>query len=211
TKGRYPEWPLQRLGRQGAAPEIRAGDMEMIAQPMDYIGLNYYSPARTAAEPNDPEGWKGLARPPQAPRQDMPGWEVFAPGIRSQLLRYHQRYGLPIYVTENGMGLHDGPEEEPDADGRVHDVRRVDFLKRHLAEIRRAMDQGADVRGYFHWSLMDNFEWAFGYTLRFGLVRVNGKTYQRTPKDSALWYRDFIKAGGFEADYEDKPSNWGGN
>jgi beta-glucosidase len=203
TEGRYPEWPWKRLG--AAVPEIRPGDMETMRQPMDYIGLNYYSPARVVADPADPEGWKGVPRSPQAPHPDMPGWEVFAPGMRSLLLQYHRRYHIPIYVTENGMGL---KGEVPGPDGVVHDPRRTDFLKRHLAEIRRAMDQGADVRGYYHWSLMDNFEWSFGYTLRFGLVHMDYETYKRTPKDSALWYRDFIKAGSFEADYEDKPSHF---
>jgi len=203
TKGSYPEFAWKNL--RDAAPEVRAGDLETICQPMDYLGLNYYSPARVVADPGDAKGWKGVLRSPQAPHPDMPGWEVFAPGMRSLLLQYHRRYGLPLYVTENGMGL---AGEAPAPDGVVHDERRIDFLKRHLAEIRRAMDQGADVRGYFHWSLMDNFEWGFGYTLRFGMVHVDYNTFKRTPKDSALWYRDFIKAGGFEADYEDKPSHF---
>jgi beta-glucosidase len=201
TQGRYPEGPWKRLGQ--AVPQVQPGDLELIRQPMDYIGVNYYSPERVVADPADPGGWKGIAAPPQAPRPDMPGWEVFAPGIRSVLIQFHRRYGLPIYVTENGMGLNEEPLGD---DGRVHDERRTDFLKRHLAEIRRAMEQGADVRGYFHWSLMDNFEWGFGFTLHFGLVHTDYQSYRRTPKDSALWYRACIKEGGFEADFEDLPS-----
>ena len=201
TQGRYPDTVWKRLGQ--AVPEIRPGDMEAIRQPMDYVGLNYYSPARVAADPHDAGGWKVVPRSPLAPRTDMPGWEVFAPALRTLLLQYHRRYGLPIYVTENGMST---AADAPGPDGRVRDPRRLDFLMRHLAEIRRAMDQGADVRGYFHWSTMDNFEWAFGYTQRFGLVHVDYATQKRTPKDSALWYRDFIQSRSFEADFEDKPS-----
>jgi beta-glucosidase len=201
TQGRYPEGAWKRLGQ--AVPEPRPGDLEAICQPMDYIGLNYYSPARLTADPNDPLGWKVVPRSPQAPRPDMPGWEIFAPAMRSLLLQYHRRYRLPIYVTENGMSI---SADAPGADGAVHDPRRIEFIKRHLVEIRRAMDQGADVRGYFHWSLMDNFEWALGFTQRFGLVHVDFKTQKRTPKDSALWYRDFIRERAFEADFADKPS-----
>ncbi|HTB21202.1 MAG TPA: GH1 family beta-glucosidase [bacterium] len=205
TQGRYPEGPWKRLG--AAVPEVRAGDMDIIRKPLDYIGVNYYSPDRVLDDPQDPLGWKGVPAAPQAPRPDMPGWEIFAPGLRSVLLQFHRRYGLPIYITENGLGL----KPEPlGPDGRVHDARRVDFLRRHLAEIRRAMDKGADVRGYFHWSLMDNFEWGFGYGLRFGLVHVDYQSYKRTPKDSALWYRDVIKNGGFEAEDEDQASPFDG-
>ncbi len=203
TEGRYPEGPWSDLEAQGAAPEVRPGEFGSLFAPMDYIGLNYYNPSRTAEDPHDPRGWTHVPRPPQSPRQDMPGWEVFAPALRSQLLRAHRRYHLPIYVTENGMGL---KGEEPGPDGIVHDARRVDYMRRHLAEISRAISEGADVRGYFHWSLMDNFEWAFGYTLRFGMVHVDYATYRRTPKDSARWYRDCIREGGFEADLEDQPA-----
>jgi beta-glucosidase len=203
TQGRYPAFAWKRLGAD--VPEVQGGDLQAIHQPLDYIGLNYYSPARVVEDPLDPQGWKPVPRSPLAPRPDMPGWEVFAPALRGLLLHYHRRYKLPIYVTENGMSV---AGDAPDAQGRVDDPRRIDFLSRHLAEIHRAMAEGADVRGYFHWSLMDNFEWALGYTQRFGLVHVDYATLKRTPKASALWYRQAIQQGGFEApDYPDQPNH----
>jgi beta-glucosidase len=200
-KGRYPEFPWRRLG--DAVPEIEPGDLQRIQGDLDYVGLNYYSPARVVADPLDPEGWKVVPRSPLAPRTDMPNWEVFGPGLRNLLRRYHRRYGVPIYVTENGMSI---AADAPGADGAVHDARRIDFLKRHLFELGRAIEEGVDVRGYFHWSLMDNFEWGLGYTQRFGLVHVDFATQKRTPKDSALWYRDMIRAGGFDHDLA--PESW---
>jgi beta-glucosidase len=202
TQGRYPGFAWKRLG--GDVPEVQGGDLAAIHQPMDYIGLNYYSPARVVADPLDAGGWKPVPRSPLAPHHDMPWWEVFAPALRSLLLHYHRSYKLPIYVTENGMSL---AADAPDAAGRVADPRRIDFLSRHLVEIHRAIAEGADVRGYFHWSLMDNFEWGLGYTQRFGLVHVDYASLARRPKDSALWYRQAIQANGFEApDYPDLPN-----
>ena len=202
TRGRYPAFAWKRLGAD--VPEVQGGDLKDICQPMDYIGLNYYSPARVVEEPLDSGGWRPVPRSPLAPRTDMPYWEVFAPALRGLLLHYHRRYKLPIYVAENGMST---AADAPGPDGSVADPRRIDFLARHLAEIHRAMAQGADVRGYFHWSLMDNFEWALGYTQRFGLVHVDYATLKRTPKDSAKWYRQAIRQGGFDApDYPDLPN-----
>lgn len=197
--GGYPDFAWRRLGAD--VPEVAGGDLALMRQPLDYLGLNYYSPARVVEDPLDPDGWKVVPRGPLAPTTSMPHWEVFAPALRSLLLRTYRRYKLPLYVTENGLSL---AEDAPGPDGAVHDPRRIDFLKRHLVEIARAVEAGADVRGYFHWSFMDNFEWALGYTQRFGLVHVDYASFARTPKDSALWYRDAIAANGFDAeDYPD--------
>jgi beta-glucosidase len=105
---------------------------------------------------------------------------------------FHERYQLPIFITENGMANVDWVA----ADGQVHDPQRIDFLRRYLREFRRAAEDGVDVRGYFVWSIMDNFEWAEGYKQRFGLVHVDYATQKRTPKDSAFWYRDVIASNG---------------
>jgi beta-glucosidase len=107
------------------------------------------------------------------------------------LMRVWKDYGKPIYVTENGCSYDDGPG----ADGKVHDQRRVDYLRGYIGQVGRALDEGADVRGYYLWSLMDNFEWAFGFSQRFGIVHVDFETLKRTVKDSGEFYRDVIAAG----------------
>jgi beta-glucosidase len=116
------------------------------------------------------------------------GWEIYAKGLTELLLQLKAEYDLPpIYITENGMAAADRLE-----DGEVRDTVRVDYVRTHLDALKAAMDQGVDVRGYFLWSLLDNFEWNSGYTKRFGIVYVDYATQQRIPKASALWYRDFI-------------------
>ncbi len=105
---------------------------------------------------------------------------------------YAERYGLPIIISENGMACTDAVSP----DGSVHDAQRIDFLRRYLSQLKRAISEGVDVRGYFIWSLLDNFEWAEGYTQRFGIVHVDYPTQQRTPKDSASWYKEVIAANG---------------
>jgi beta-glucosidase len=195
VEGRYPEQVWKDKGDD--VPELRAGDLETIGQAIDYLGVNYYSPARMVADPAQAQGWRWIPRAPDAPKPDMPGWEIFAPAMRSMLLQFSRRYKKPLYITENGMSI---AADKPGADGSVHDPVRTDFMRRHLIEVHRAIAEGADVRGYFHWSLMDNFEWALGYTQRFGMVHVDYETLKRTPKDSALWYREVCKGGGFESE-----------
>jgi beta-glucosidase len=195
VEGRYPEQVWKEKGDN--VPELREGDLKTIHQPMDYLGVNYYSPARMVADSAQPQGWRWIPRAPDAPKPDMPGWEIFAPAMRSLLVQFTKRYKLPLYITENGMSI---AADKPGADGQVHDPVRTDFIRRHLIEVHRANAEGADVRGYFHWSLMDNFEWALGYTQRFGMVHVDYQTQVRTPKDSALWYSGVIKENGFECE-----------
>ncbi|MCG2586290.1 GH1 family beta-glucosidase [Massilia sp. TS11] len=175
-KGRYPELALRHHGAH--APRIGAGDLEVIHQPLDFLGVNYYFRAYCSAE-----------QPPrQAPcalgRTDM-GWEIYPQGLSELLLALHAEYTLPpIYITENGMAS---------ATPR-HDRERIDYVRAHLAALATAIAGGVDVRGYFLWSLLDNFEWDSGYAKRFGIVHVDYATQQRTLKDSALWYRDWIAA-----------------
>lgn len=161
---------------------ILPGDMALIAQKPDFLGINYYSRNLvSAAGPIEPV--------PGADYTDM-GWEVCAPGLRRVLERIHRDYRLPpLYITENGAAFPD----VVDADGRVRDERRLAYLRDHFIATHEAMQNGVDVRGYFVWSLFDNFEWAHGYKMRFGIVRVDYETQQRTIKDSGAWYADVIR------------------
>ncbi len=195
-KGEYPARAWEWTGAD--VPEVRPGDLADIRQPLDFAGLNYYAPYRTTADPKlGPLEFARAPIPEGAPRQDMPGWEVFPAGLEGLLVEFTRRYGrMPLYVTENGMSIR---ADAPGADGAVHDAERVAFLRDHLAHARRAMDRGADLRGYYVWSLMDNFEWGFGYEQRFGLVHVDFATLKRRLKDSAHWYAGTIRANGFQA------------
>ncbi|HCX82020.1 MAG: beta-glucosidase [Curvibacter sp. RIFCSPHIGHO2_12_FULL_63_18] len=160
---------------------VQAGDMDTIAQPMDFLGINYYTRI-----------WSSAATPPvPAPNangvSDM-GWENYAQGLTDLLVGIHSNYTLPpIFITENGFA-------SPDAvvDGKVVDPRRIDYMRTHLQALLAAMAAGVNVQGFFYWSLMDNFEWDSGYDKRFGLFHVDYATQVRTAKDSAHWYRALI-------------------
>nr|6Z1H_A Chain A, ANCESTRAL RECONSTRUCTED GLYCOSIDASE [synthetic construct]6Z1H_B Chain B, ANCESTRAL RECONSTRUCTED GLYCOSIDASE [synthetic construct]6Z1M_A Chain A, Ancestral reconstructed glycosidase [synthetic construct]6Z1M_B Chain B, Ancestral reconstructed glycosidase [synthetic construct]6Z1M_C Chain C, Ancestral reconstructed glycosidase [synthetic construct] len=194
-KGKY-EHMLERLGEQIAAnggelPEI-TDEMEILSASLDFIGLNYYTSNLVRANPNS---GSSSVKPPDLPRTDM-GWEIYPEGLYDLLKRIHEKYNLPIYITENGMAVDDEVE-----DGAVHDTNRIDYLKEHLEAVHKAIEEGVNVRGYFVWSLMDNFEWANGYSKRFGLIYVDYKTQKRTPKKSAYWYREVIKSNGLELEH----------
>ncbi|WP_312550276.1 GH1 family beta-glucosidase [Massilia sp.] len=178
-KKRYPALALRAHGAN--APRIQEGDFDIIAQPLDFLGCNYYFRSWCSAE--EPP------RPAPAPHgtTDM-GWEIYPEGLSELLLKLKGEYPLPpIYITENGMARADQVEG-----GRVHDPERIAFVQGHLAALRDAIRAGVDVRGYFLWSLLDNFEWNSGYAKRFGIVHVDYATQQRTIKDSGYWYRDFL-------------------
>jgi beta-glucosidase len=180
-KASYPSDVLADLGAD--EPTIEAGDMQAIAAPLDYLGVNYYSHSVVSADKSYKAGSTGL------PVTDM-GWEVYPEGLTELLLRLKQDYAVPpLFVTENG-----GAFKDKMVDGQVHDQDRLDYLARHIEAVAEAMRQGVDMGGYMVWSLMDNFEWASGYEKRFGIVHVDYQTQQRTLKDSALWYRDFLQA-----------------
>ena len=182
-RGAYPEDVLERFA--DAAPLVLAGDLAAIATPLDFVGVNNYSRhiirAGAEGEPVD-------VRAPSGAVTDM-GWEVYAPGIKEVLIRLHEDYGVQsIYVAENGAAFTDVRTH----DGRVHDVERTAYLREYLGAVGDALALGVPVRGYFVWSLLDNFEWAEGYSKRFGLVYVDYPTLERVPKDSFSWYRDLI-------------------
>lgn len=183
-KGSYPLDVLNDLGAD--VPQMQASDLQNIAVPMDFLGVNYYTRSVVSAD----NAWKPGSSGLEVTEMD---WEVYPEGLTELLLRIHQDYPLPpMYITENG-----GAFKDVLADGQVHDQRRTDYLQRHIAAVAAAMRQGVRMDGYMVWSLMDNFEWASGYEKRFGIVHVDYDTQKRTLKDSALWYRDFLTQDKF--------------
>jgi beta-glucosidase len=186
--GRYPAYLMEWLGP--TAPKIHPGDLDLIHQPLDFLGMNHYF---TSAVKHSPHG--GLLKSeqrmltlPAAGYTDV-GWGIYPSGIRSVLQRIKSIAGsLPIYITENGCAVQD----QSDANGFVEDRERINYLRLHLIELHKAIQDGINLQGYFIWSLMDNFEWASGYRPRFGIIHVDYATQQRTPKLSARWYSDVI-------------------
>jgi beta-glucosidase len=177
----------------GELPFVEPGDLEVIATPTDYLGVNYYSASTmrgepTAAGPRRRQVLTGL------PRTDM-GWEVRPADLHDLLVRLHRDYGpRRIYITENGAAF----DDPPDAAGRIDDRRRVAYLGDHLREAHRALAAGVPLAGYFHWSLLDNFEWSFGHTRRFGLIHVDFTSQRRTPRASAAHYRTIATANAVD-------------
>ncbi|MEU6618921.1 GH1 family beta-glucosidase [Streptomyces parvus] len=181
--------PQDMVEEYGVELPLQPGDLETIAAPLDWLGLNYYFRQIVTADPDGPA--------PRAKQVSVPGarlthmdWEVHAEGLEQLLLRLTEEYGIGrIYVTENGSAY----EDVVAADGSVHDPERVRYLEEHLAACARAVAKGAPLAGYFAWSLMDNFEWAYGYDKRFGLVHVDYATQRRTVKSSGLRYAELIR------------------
>ncbi len=182
--GAYPEDGVRLFGSD--MPRIEAGDLERIAEPIDFYGVNIYTAQRLRATGDG--GVETVDRPAGAPQTAF-GWPIEPDALYWGPRLLYERYGVPIVVTENGMSQFDAPT----TDGRILDHARIDFLQRYLASLGRAISDGTEVLGYFHWSLLDNFEWAEGYAQRFGLIYVDFDTLERTPKLSAAWYAEFIK------------------
>ena len=199
--GAYPNTMLEDVAGVTDASWIRDGDLETISAPLDNLGVNNYFPTRVrAGDPSqNPTGMPGCEGvEPVAPEGELTdmGWECNPGAHRDILLRSSEESGLPIYVTENGSAWPDDEVTVDEASGRraVHDPERTAYLLSHLEGVREAIDEGADIRGYFAWSLMDNFEWAFGYDKRFGIVHVDYDTQVRTIKDSGRTYAEVIAA-----------------
>ena len=189
-KGSYPSDVLTLLGDM--APKTEAGDAEIIAAPLDFLGVNNYFRAIISQGPGRfPDGIKRV-RPEGAEFTAM-DWEVYPEGLYDLLTRLHQEYSIPQYfITENGAAFNDTVSE----DGHVHDPRRIQYLHDYLLQAQAAIAAGVPLAGYFVWSLMDNFEWAQGYSKRFGIVYIDYPTQRRIIKDSGYWYRDTIAANG---------------
>jgi beta-glucosidase len=173
--------------RVGPLDFIRPGDLAEIAAPIDFLGVNFYSPLRVRERSDD--GLLGLEQVRVEGPVTAMGWEVDPDALTKLLVRLKRDYGsLPILITENGAAY----DDHLDGADLVDDPPRVEYLRGHLAAVERALEAGVDVRGYFVWSLLDNFEWEHGYSKRFGIVYVDYPTQRRVPKRSALWYRDLI-------------------
>jgi beta-glucosidase len=189
--GRYPEEMGEVFGE--AWPAFPADEVARIREAVDFVGVNYYT--RRVVRHDD------TALPPRTSPVPVPGaltmetgWEVFPAGLTRALVGLRQRYGpIPLYVTENGAAFEDPMSA---AGGRIEDPLRVRYYRDHLLAVREAMRRGVDVRGYYAWSLLDNFEWSNGYSLRFGLVHVDFATQQRTLKASGEFYREVIRTNG---------------
>ncbi len=182
--GKYPVDGLKAFASY--LPPIESGDLKTISAPLDFFGCNIYNGEHIRA--GDP---KPVQLPPGHPLTSF-YWPVVPDSLYWGPRFFYERYKLPVFITENGLANSDWVA----LDGKVHDPQRIDFTARYLRELRRAITDGADVRGYFHWSLMDNFEWAEGFKQRFGMIHVDYPTGKRTPKDSYHWYRQVIAANG---------------
>jgi len=185
--GRYPD-PLPEMYGE-SWPSFPDLDFDEIRTPIDFVGINYYLRAVTKNDPSVMLERAARVRQPNAVYTET-GWEVFPQGLTDTLTWFQRLYGtVPIYITENGAAFYDPPST---IDGVVDDPLRIWYLRNHIAAVGEAMRQGVDVRGYFVWSLMDNFEWSLGYSKRFGVVHVDYRTQRRTPKQSARWYQRLI-------------------
>ena len=177
--GKFPSKLVRQAG--SLFPKLSKKQMETISQKIDFLGINIY------------EGrYNGKFERKQGYPHNELGWDIFPEALKWGIKHNYKRYKLPFYITENGITTHDWVS----LDGKVHDPNRIDFIHRYLKGLKEASEEGADVRGYFYWSLMDNFEWSMGYNPRFGLIYVDYETCKRTPKDSAEWYSQVIKTNG---------------
>jgi beta-glucosidase len=189
--GQYPQDGLDLFGSD--APKVRDADMETICQPLDFLGLNIYQGQRVrAGRDGRPQA---LALPDGHPITAF-RWPVTPEALYWGPKLFYERYRLPLVITENGMSN----IAWVSTDGKVHDPQRIDYLRRHLLQLRRAIQDGVDVRGYFCWSVLDNFEWAEGFRERFGLIYVDYPTQERILKDSAHWYSRVIASNGIALD-----------
>jgi beta-glucosidase len=210
-RGRYPQDVLDDLEQVTDFGFVQDGDLAAISVPLDVLGINYYQPTLVAAATaelreqasgrwsNDPAGSPGPTPYPATDRalsmpQDGPytamGWRIEPESLTELLVRVHRDVpGVALVITENGAAFDDVV-----TDGAVHDADRISYLRGHIGAVLDAIGQGVDVRGYYAWSFMDNFEWAWGYTKRFGIVRVDYDTQERIVKDSARWYSRVIAA-----------------
>ena len=199
-KNEYPDDVFEYLKTKSLISEsdlnfIKQGDLNIIFTKTDFLGVNYYSRAVIRNEEIDEKN--NLPRTvDMGPETDF-GWEIYPPGIYDLLMRLKNEYNVHnIYITENGCSYGDGPNSK----GKINDKRRIEYHQSHLTELKRAMDDGAPCNGYFAWSLLDNFEWAQGFSQRFGLIWVDFETLERIPKDSYYWYKEYISENGLDED-----------
>jgi beta-glucosidase len=174
-----------------ALPDRWQDDLPVIAAPLDFLGVNYYTRAVVRYDPDFPIIQANAVQPEGSEYSQM--WEIYPPGIYELLMRvWNDYHPKEIFITENGICVPDGV----DFDGKVRDERRIRYLRDHIAQAGRALADGVPLRGYLVWSLLDNFEWQLGYQMRFGIVHVDFDTLKRTVKDSGRWYANVIKENG---------------
>ena len=191
-KGRYDPEVWSYL--EPVMPRIMPGDMEIITRPIDFLGVNFYT--RAVLEAADDGGLDFAQVLPEGDYTAME-WEVYPQALTDLLVRLHEEYSVPdTYITENGCAYSDTLTD----DGHVHDIERTAYYRKHFAAAHAAIEQGAPLKGYYVWSLMDNFEWAFGYARRFGMVYVDFETQKRYPKDSALYFSTVAAQNAVEID-----------
>ncbi len=184
-RGEYPQAVLSFVGE--FAPPIEEGDMETIQTPIDFLGVNYYTRNVLTYDATDAFGSRTVHQ--EGKTYTEMGWEVYPEGLYEILRWVKDEYGdIPLYITENGAAFHDEVNEK----GEVEDSLREEYIRLHLEQCHRAIEDGIPLKGYFYWSLMDNFEWAFGYSKRFGLLYVDFETQQRTLKRSGRWYAEWV-------------------
>ena len=194
----YPDDVFEYLKTKSLISEsdlnfIKQGDLNIISTKTDFLGVNYYSRAVIRNEEIDEKN-NLPCNVDMGPKTDF-GWEIYPPGIYDLLMRLKNEYKVQnIYITENGCSYGDGPNSE----GKINDKRRIEYYRSHLTELKRAIEDGAPCNGYFAWSLMDNFEWAQGFSQRFGLIWVDFETLERIPKESYYWYKKYISANGLD-------------
>ncbi|AFK85369.1 MULTISPECIES: GH1 family beta-glucosidase [Thermoanaerobacterium] len=186
-KGNYPEDMIELYKEEiGKFDFIKSEDLGIISQPIDFLGINFYSRSIVKYSEKSMLKWIGVEGP--GAKTDM-GWEIRPESLYDLLKRLDKEYTrIPIYITENGAAFKDIITE----DGKVHDQERIEYIKEHLKYANKFIKEGGNLKGYFLWSFLDNFEWAFGYSKRFGIVYVDYKTQKRILKDSALWYKEVI-------------------
>jgi beta-glucosidase len=173
-------------------PEFSQEDLKIISQPIDFLGINYYS--RGVVKYSESAYPLPVSFVSTDNHKTEMGWEVYPEGLYELLTRLHKDYnGVDIIITENGAAYNDFVNRE----GKVEDDNRLDYIYKHLVQCHRAIQQGVKLKGYYVWSFMDNFEWAEGYSKRFGITYVNFKTQERILKNSGLWFKDVIKNNGF--------------
>ncbi len=188
--GHYPPDVQILLGNM--APKMEDGDLQIIARPVDFLGVNYYFRMIVRHVPGQSPLSLELVQP-QSSEYTAMGWEVYPPGLSAVLTRLYQEYAIPrFYITESGAAF----DDTISADGRVHDPQRIEYLQDHFQQARAAIADGVPLAGYFIWTLMDNFEWAFGFARRFGIAYTDYPTLRRIIKDSGYWYRDVIASKG---------------
>ncbi len=183
-KGRYPQRHLQALGIE---LPVERGDMDLIAQKIDFLGVNYYTEDVVAYAEDTPEKFR---RVPAAAKKTVMNWDIVPSGLYRLLKQVQRNYGdIPLYITENGCACDDTLNED---ESRCHDLERIEYYAGHLKQVERLIADGVNLQGYYAWSFIDNFEWAWGYTKRFGLVYCDYNDMRRIPKDSYYYYRELI-------------------